>query len=271
MPVGVNYKLYIYSEALAFTILGPCSTSPEILSFTDADIALSCTIPSYDFDGDEIPDETDNCPDISNNDQLDLDQDGSGDVCDDDDDNDTILDVNDNCPALPNVDQADLDHDFVGDACDNDADGDSVPDAEDNCLGIANTDQADSDQDAAGDVCDNDDDNDGIADESDNCPLVVNTDQADFDNDGEGNVCDGDSDADTVINELDACADTPVGLLVSAEGCSGSQYVRYQCSKETYVIHGHYVKCVTHAAIEAVAMGLLSNIEKGRIVREAAK
>ena len=43
-------------------------------------------------------------------------------------DRDTITDDRDNCPDHPNVEQDDLDEDGVGDLCDNDIDGDGVPD-----------------------------------------------------------------------------------------------------------------------------------------------
>ncbi|MCG3128576.1 MAG: hypothetical protein CHACPFDD_03465 [Phycisphaerae bacterium] len=51
-----------------------------------------------DFDGDGLPDGADNCPEIFNPDQLDTDNAGQGDACDDDDDNDGLPDSGDPCP-----------------------------------------------------------------------------------------------------------------------------------------------------------------------------
>ena len=130
-------------------------------------------VPSgFDSDGDGIVDESDNCPSVSNTDQLDTDGDGVGDVCDPDDDGDGIIDTKDNCPLTANPDQLDTDSDGEGDVCDTDDDGDGVLDAEDNCPLIANADQLDTDEDGIGDVCDTDDDGDGVLDAEDNCPLT---------------------------------------------------------------------------------------------------
>ncbi|WP_370390180.1 choice-of-anchor B family protein [uncultured Winogradskyella sp.] len=71
-----------------------------------------------DLDGDTIVNSADNCPEISNQDQTDTDNDGLGDACDDDDDNDGIPDTEDNCPLTSNPDQEDLDNDGIGDICD---------------------------------------------------------------------------------------------------------------------------------------------------------
>ncbi|HYV85401.1 MAG TPA: thrombospondin type 3 repeat-containing protein [Patescibacteria group bacterium] len=141
----------------------------------------------------------DNCPNVSNPDQRDSDNDGRGDACD-------------NCPFAANPDQRDSDGDGFGDVCDNcvnfananqaDCDGDRVGDVCDNCgcSNPGNPDQTDSDGDGIGDVCDNcpivanpsqvDTDQDGLGDACDNCALVPNPNQADCDGDGFGDVCD---------------------------------------------------------------------------------
>jgi len=62
----------------------------------------------------------DNCPNIANSDQRNLDQDRLGDVCDNDDDGDGVLDVADNCPEIPNASQNDRNENGIGDLCDRD-------------------------------------------------------------------------------------------------------------------------------------------------------
>jgi len=72
---------------------------------------------TYDDDGDLLVDCQDNCPDSANALQEDLDEDGIGDVCDDDIDGDDVLNESDNCPLTYNPGQEDLDEDGTGDAC----------------------------------------------------------------------------------------------------------------------------------------------------------
>jgi len=154
-----------------------------------------------DDDGDFVRNELDNCPNDPNPSQLDTDEDGIGNACDDDDDGDGVADEGDNCPRLANPDQLDTDGDGLGDACDN-------------CPQIANPSQLDIDDDGVGDDCDNcpfdwdptqsDEDGDGVGDACDNCTFVANPDQADADGDGQGDACE-------TVDPVGACC-LPGGL-----------------------------------------------------------
>jgi hypothetical protein len=129
-----------------------------------------------DADGDDIPDDQDNCLEVPNPLQMDGDGDGVGDLCD-------------NCPGASNSNQLDTDHDNRGDACDN-------------CEAVANPGQEDGDGDGIGNACDN-------------CSTVANPDQEDADSDDYGDVCDfclgdnasGDGDGDSICSDRD-CDDS---------------------------------------------------------------
>lgn len=78
-----------------------------------------------DIDNDGIENEYDNCPQESNADQADTDNDSLGNLCDPDcsgdTDGDTVCDEIDNCPNDANRDQSDIDNDGIGNVCDEDA------------------------------------------------------------------------------------------------------------------------------------------------------
>ncbi|MFT7620999.1 MAG: hypothetical protein ACI9WU_000160 [Myxococcota bacterium] len=175
-----------------------------------------------DIDGDGIPNDTDPNPTLPGGNNDDTDGDGVGDATDPDDDNDGIPDGDDNAPKVANPDQADTDGDGIGDVIDPDDDNDGVPDGQDNAPKTPNPDQADTDGDGVGDVVDPDDDGDGVPDLSDNCVLVANANQADTDQDGVGDGCDTDSDNDGTPDTVD-CAPKDAAIHPGvAEQCDGS-------------------------------------------------
>ena len=121
----------------------------------------------------------------------------------------------DNCDNVANADQSDIDGDGAGDVCDRDIDGDGV----DNVMDFAPTDPnvtqkpsptAAPEPTATAVPAITDTDGDGVAEPSpDNCDNAANPDQSDIDGDGDGDVCDGDIDGDGVPNENDAAPTDP--------------------------------------------------------------
>ncbi|HUF54568.1 MAG TPA: thrombospondin type 3 repeat-containing protein [Dehalococcoidia bacterium] len=112
-----------------------------------------------DSDSDGFPDFLDNCPTTENSLQVDIDLDGVGDTCDDDDDNDGVSDAIDLCEesaADAMVDpngcadiQVDLDGDLICDPLALSL-GPSSCTGSDNCVELMNPDQTDSDGDMVG-------------------------------------------------------------------------------------------------------------------------
>jgi len=176
-----------------------------------------------DADGDKLADCSD--PDDDNDGILD-DGNNSGVVSDAPCADKQTVGCDDNCKDVPNQLQSDIDDDLVGDPCDNDADGDGVPDSQDcgpmdptvhpgaketcnavddNCNGQVDEGFADTDGDDLADCVDDDDDGDGDPDGADCAPedpKVYN---------GAVEVCDAlDSNCNGVADE--GCPPTKLGL-----------------------------------------------------------
>jgi MYXO-CTERM domain-containing protein len=212
------------------------------------EVMVGIYIPNPDADGDGVLNFGDNCPEIPNPLQENLDGDMLGDVCDpciDDPGNDVDADgvcaLDDNCVDIANPMQENADVDALGDACDpcpgdagNDPDADEICAAMDNCPEAYNPTQIDQDMDGIGAVCDacpldadDDTDGDGLCADADNCPDAVNPGQEDTDMDDVGDACDAcpqdddrtaDADADGLCLADDNCPDVANAGQEDADG-----------------------------------------------------
>jgi hypothetical protein len=164
-----------------------------------------------DLDDDGVLDAIDVCPKAADPDQIDLDGDGLGDVCDPDDDGDGVADDLDDCPTGATGWWSARSSDHDEDGCrdideDFDDDEDGIFDHNDACpkgpVGWVSTPEEDQEGDGCSDV---DTDGDGWVDQADVCPTVSDPGQADLDGDGIGNACDDDADNDGINATDDGC------------------------------------------------------------------
>jgi len=157
-----------------------------------------------------------------------------------DEDIDGWMNRSDNCPLLSNPDNLDTDSDAIGDACDpnpNNKDTEGMP-VEVCTISVLEIGAGGTPPLAAGEVRDcsiealaaslppaptaADADGDGVVDTKDNCPAVANAAQTDSDSDGKGDACD-DSDVDGVMDAVDRCPGTAAGATVDQFGCTEAQ------------------------------------------------
>ncbi|MFH1232799.1 MAG: thrombospondin type 3 repeat-containing protein [Patescibacteria group bacterium] len=115
-----SYRIYFDSDR---SVMAPVGEAGNLVSAEDIFVVsaiLSQNNPNYiiaDVDGDGVADIRDNCVSVANADQLDVNNNGRGDACDDFD-QDGIINSKDNCLNNPNVNQEDIDGDKIGDVCD---------------------------------------------------------------------------------------------------------------------------------------------------------
>lgn len=121
---GESYLLFI-DPAHGDTLPAPVGERPDLSVDRDLALGFINAVESnphyrerqYDSDEDGVHDGNDNCVTEPNSDQLDVDENGTGDACDDFD-RDGYSGALDNCPLATNRMQADSDKDGEGDACD---------------------------------------------------------------------------------------------------------------------------------------------------------
>lgn len=117
---GHVYRIYFDPDRAALPPVGEAGNLADdrgVVRIAAGPAQLNPAYTMADSDADGVPDVRDNCVSFSNPDQVDIDQNGRGDVCDDFD-RDGLVNGMDNCPSNPNRDQEDTDADRIGDVCD---------------------------------------------------------------------------------------------------------------------------------------------------------
>jgi hypothetical protein len=127
VTLGVNELNISYNTELPMNTAYAMETQLRYNGFTGTAIIYDNTGTGQVFcdnDGDTVYDDTDNCPNVSNFGQENVDNDWWGDACD-------------NCPFLCNSNQLDADGDDIGDVCDDTpgCGGCGEPNCEESCGG----------------------------------------------------------------------------------------------------------------------------------------
>jgi Thrombospondin type 3 repeat len=117
-----SYTIYVNPEILKrndlYTSESPnFNTNDGVKKLGLLNISTNPTFVLSDIDDDKIPDIKDNCVNVSNPLQEDININGRGDLCDDFD-SDGVINSKDNCPDVVNRNQKDTDGDGLGDSCD---------------------------------------------------------------------------------------------------------------------------------------------------------
>lgn len=115
-----SYEVYFNADRqvrVATSEMGDLSSDSDVLPLNSYPTIVNQAYRPADVDNDGVADTVDNCVRQVNPDQVDVNGNGRGDVCDDFD-RDGIMNPVDNCPNEPNRNQADEDGDGIGDVCD---------------------------------------------------------------------------------------------------------------------------------------------------------
>jgi hypothetical protein len=227
-----------HPKALSFIYDGRDDGQYGAVNYAGWQTVSSFAVPDNDFDVDGITNEADNCPEVANANQSDIDADGFGDVCDTDADGDELPNSSDAFPLVSIEGYIDTDGDGRPDDCntactsagmaaDTDDDNDGVSDIKDAYPLISLGSLIDTDGDGypndcdalcqeKGMIADADDDNDGVLDDRDTYPLASLGELIDTDDDGAPDNCDNscqftgmkadtDDDGDAVNDLVDNC------------------------------------------------------------------
>lgn len=117
---GHTYEMYYDADRFSSISVGESGALEVAKDVVKGTLGAAMMNPNYviaDSDSDSIPDILDNCVSEANKDQVDVNQNGRGDACDDFD-QDGLTNSHDNCINEPNRDQKDVDGDGIGDVCD---------------------------------------------------------------------------------------------------------------------------------------------------------
>ncbi len=115
-----TYEVYFNREnyvKVNFSESPNLSDNRDIIEISYTTLGQNSLFVESDIDDDGVIDKIDNCVHIANSDQIDINNNGRGDACDDFD-KDGVINSQDNCPNDPNRNQSDIDGDDIGDSCD---------------------------------------------------------------------------------------------------------------------------------------------------------
>jgi len=117
---GQGYRVFFDPDLPVADVVGQranLSSDAGVVSLVPGQRTQNSLYRNADRDGDGVIDELDNCLDVSNSDQADIDRSWVGDACEDFD-RDGVYNNVDNCSNQPNPNQLDEDGDGSGDVCD---------------------------------------------------------------------------------------------------------------------------------------------------------